>query len=248
MENETPAVVEDLAVRDGIDVNLVALTPAEMVPAQAGLVDWCDRKIRALTDEADELALHEKLATENGWKTSVVTANVNRTARRIVYYSKMRDALAAGYLLVPNMPVEIMAVRVNRAKQSESTSDSAWHGDFPAKPQASLPSGEGRYVNDTLLRHSRRYGDTDGAGKPIVRTQYFSGDYDEVDFPIALTKPVVLDAVARAMALKIFDQIGLVRNGSPKRDPIYVGQLLDPRGNDRMATFFLAWWVDTSTL
>ena len=64
------------------DVNVVALTPAGMVPAQAALVTWCARKIQALEDEAAELELHQRLAVENGWKTSVVVANINRYAQR----------------------------------------------------------------------------------------------------------------------------------------------------------------------
>jgi hypothetical protein len=74
-----------------------------------------------------------------------------------------------------------------------------------------------------------------------------STGYDEPDFPFALVKPAVLDATQRAMALKVFDTIGVVQNDSG-RDPIMVGQLLDPRGNGRLVTFFIAWWLDTSTL
>ncbi len=228
-----------------VDVHVVALTPAEMVPAQGALVTWCDRKIRALEDEASELELHQTLAVANGWRTSVVTANINRTARRIVYYGKMQDALKAGYLLVPNMPIDVLAVRVNRAKQPESISDNSWH-HFAATPQTGLPSGAGRYVDESVKCLDESYAEKRD-GKDVKVGRFVSDDYDEVDFPITLTKPVVLDAVGRAMALKIFDQIGRVQNNGG-RDPIYVGQLLDPRKGGRMATFFLAWWVDTSTL
>ena len=80
-------------------------------------------------------------------------------------------------------------------------------------------------------------------------TRYRTGDYDAVDFPVATMKPIILTAAARAMALKIFDQIGTVSNaGGTGRDPILVGQLLDPRGNRRATTFFLAWWVNTRDL
>lgn len=49
------------------------------------------------------------------------------------------------------------------------------------------------------------------------------------------------------MALKVFDQIGRVQTSSG-RDPVLIGQLLDPRGNGRRASFFIAWWVDTREL
>lgn len=238
MADDTPAVVDDTTI--------VALTPAEMVPAQSELVAWCDRKLRALSDEADELQLHQKLAVENGWKASVVTATLNRTARRMTYYGKMKAALDAGYLLVPNMPIDVLAVRVDRAKQPERSSEYSSH-HFAASPQAHLPAGTGRYVDETLKHRDESYPVSDGKGGQRHQTCLTSDDYDEVDFPFKTMKPIVLEAAARAMALRIFDQIGQVEN-STSGDPILVGQLLDPRGNRRRATFFIAWWVDTRTL
>lgn len=231
--------------------NLVALTPAEMVPAQHDLIAWCDRKIRSLADERDDLELHQKLAIEQGWKTSVVVAGLNRNERLTTYYEKMRAALQAGYLLVPNMPIDVLAVRVNRVKQPEERRDNRW-GRFEAKAQSALPAGVGRYVDETVAQHARNYRTVNEKNESVVKTQYYSGDYDEVDFPVALTKPVILDATARAMALKIFDEIGRVRNDGQsfrsKADPIMVGRLLDPRKGRNGATFFIAWWVDTSSL
>lgn len=227
------------------NIEVAALTPTEMVPAQHDLIGWCGRKIQALADERDELELHQKLALENGWKTSVVNANVSRTVRRIKYYEKMRAALQAGYLLVPNMPCDILAVRVNRDRQPKKETERSWYS-FAAKPMPQLPAGEGRYVDDTLTRSSYEYDEAQKDGKVVTKTVYRSEDYDEVDFPIDMAVPV-MGAAARAMALKVFDQIGLVRNGR-EADPILLGQLLDPRGNNRLASFFIGWYVNTETL
>jgi hypothetical protein len=68
-----------------------------------------------------------------------------------------------------------------------------------------------------------------------------------VDFPLQGVMPEVLRATSRAMALKLFDQLGVVLNNGG-RDPIVVGQLLDPKGNSRLVTFFVAWWLNTDTL
>lgn len=248
---EEPTSPAALTSRTQADINVCALSPAEMVPAQHHLIAWCGGKIQALKDECDELEIHQRLAIENGWKTSVVVSTLNRTTRRITYYEKMRAALEAGYLLVPNMPVDVLAVRVNREKQPMETRESAW-GRFDAKAQATLPAGVGRYVDETVEQRSRSYAEQNEKGERVIKTQYFSGDYDEVDIPFALTKPVILQATARAMALKIFDEIGRVRNDGQsfrsKADPIMVGRLRDPRKNAAGATFFIAWWVDTSTL
>lgn len=233
------------------DTTLIALTPADMVPAQASLVDWCDGKIRALRDEVEEFELHQKLAVENGWKTSVIESTLARSRRRVTYYEKMRAAVQAGYLLVPNMPIDVLAVRVNRAKQPEETNDRPW-GRFAAKAQSALPAGVGRYVDETVQQRSRSYVDTNEKGERVTKRQYYSGGYEEVDFPVAVMKPVILDAAARAMSLKIFDEIGRVRNDGQsfrsKADPILVGRLNDPRRGHIGASFFIAWWVDTSTL
>jgi hypothetical protein len=226
------------------DTTLVALSPADMVPAQADLLTWCDRKLQALEVEAAELDLQNKLAIENGWKTSVVVNNLNRTARRITYYGKIKAALQAGYLLVPNMPIDVLAVRVKRTKPPEQRADSSWH-HFTAKPQQ-LPAGEGRYVDETLTEQQVPY-TTEENGKEVRKTLYVSDEFDEVDFPMHVMKPVILEAAARAMALRIFDQIGVVQN-ERSGDPILVGQLLDPRGNRRRTTFFIAWWIDVRTL
>ncbi len=239
---------DEIAIIEPLEnINVVALTPAQMVPAQAELIGWCDKKVQSLSDELDELELHQKLAVANGWKTSVVVSNLNRTARRITYYQKMQAALRAGYLLVPNMPVDVLAVRVKRARPKTATAGYSHSRAFDATAEL-LPAGEGRYVDDRVYTEPETYQKNDRDGNLQTNTRYVSTDFDdEVDFPVALTKPIVLQAAGRAMALKVFDRIGRVQNGGG-RDPILVGQLLDPRRGGRMASFFLAWWVDTSTL
>lgn len=228
------------------DSTLVALTPADMVPAQTELVTWCDRKIAAVKAELADLETNLELATEHGWKHRSVEASLNRTAKRILYYEKMKAAVEAGYVIVPNFPIDVFAVRVHRAKQREATSDYAYRRDYKAAKPELLPAGAGRYVDEELFTRDESYDETvDGKTKHV--TKYVSGDYDAVDFPVAMVKPAILQATQRAMALKVFDQMGTVTN-QVGRDPIVVGQLLDPRGNRRCVTFFVAWWLDTASL
>ena len=159
-------------------------------------------------------------------------------------YEKLKAAVEAGYVIVPNFPIDVFAVRVQRAKQPEKTSDSRW-GGFNARPEL-LPAGAGRYVDDKLLYRDESYTETiDGKEKHI--RSYVTDDYDHVDFPVRLVKPAILQATQRAMALRVFDQMGTVEN-QVGRDPIVVGRLLDPRGNRRCVTFFVAWWLDTASL
>lgn len=228
------------------DVTLVALRPADMAPAQTDLVAWCDRKIAAVQRELADLETNLELATEHGWKHRSVEASLNRTRKRVLYYEKMKAAVEAGYVIIPNFPIDVFAVRVQRAKQREATSNYPYHAGYKeAKPEL-LPAGAGRYVDDQLFTSDESYDETiDGKTKHVSR--YVSGDYDTVDFPVTLVKPVVIEAIGRAMAQKVFDRMGTVQNQGG-HDPIVVGQLLDPRGNRRCVTFFVAWWLDTASL
>jgi hypothetical protein len=226
------------------DRTLVALTPEAMLPAQAELAAWCDQKIAAVRAELADIEANLDLATEHGWKHASVAAALNRTKKRILYYEKLKVAVAAGYVVVPNFPIDVFAVRVQRQKQPAQVKDNT-RGGFPAVPEL-LPAGEGRYVDDQLhYRDVSLVATVDGKEREVPR--YMSDDYDAVDFPVTLVKPSIMDATARAMALKVFDQLGTVTN-EVGRDPIVVGQLLDPRGHGRRITFFIAWWLDTASL
>lgn len=229
------------------DLTLVALTPADMAPAQAELAAWCDRKLLAVKAEQADLEANLELATKHGWKHTSVANTLHRTAKRLLYYEKLKAAVEAGYLIVPNFPIDVFAVRVRRSKQRERTAHYAYNTDYKEARAELLPAGEGRYVDEELFTTDASYDRNTKEGKTEHVTRYVSGDYDAVDFPIAMVKPAVLEATQRAMALKVFDQVGTVTNQSG-RDPIVVGRLLDPRGNGRCATFFVAWWLDTASL
>jgi len=229
------------------DLTLVALTPADMVPAQAHLVDWCARKILTVKAELADLETNLELATEHGWKHTTVAAALNRTAKRVDYYEKIKAAVEAGYLIVPNFPINVFAVRVARAKQPQKTAQYSYNPEYKTARAELLPAGEGRYVDEELFTSDESYDVTKPDGKKERVNLYVSGDYDTPDFPVALVKPAILQAASRAMALKVFDEMGTVRNQTG-RDPIVVGRLRDPRGNGRGVTFFVAWWLDTASL
>lgn len=230
------------------NVSLVALSAGEMPVAQKQLADWCARKIAALEQEFKDLDEHRLLAVANGWKLSGLMAALNRTKRRIDYYGKIRDAVAAGYVVVPNFRVNLLAVRVGeRLVKPKQTQSSGYNRSFNAAPQM-LPSGEGRYVDDTLTVLDVSHQEPDGKGGTKHVTQYQSDSYDDdIDFPFTQVKPVVMGAVERAMAMRVFDSIGIVSTAAAG-DPIFVGQIVDPRGNGRCVTFFLAWWLNTADL
>lgn len=229
------------------DLTLVALTPGDMATTQAELLAWCDRKVAAVKTELADLEANLELATAHGWKHASVVASLNRTAKRVSYYEKIQAAVAAGYLIVPNFPIDVFAVRVQRAKQREQSSGYRHNLRYQTATPELLPAGTGHYVDDRLAVEDRSHTElVEGKSKHVPL--YVSGDYAEVDFPVTLVKPAVLQATARAMALRVFDEMGTVQNSARLGDPIVVGRLRDPRGNGRGATFFVAWWLDTASL
>lgn len=235
---------------DTIDVEdrtLVALSPADMAPAQRELSTWCDQKVAAVKTELRDLETNLELATEHGWKHTSVVTSINRAQKRVLFYEKIKAAVDAGYLIVPNFPVDVFAVRVQRAKPRETVSDSKW-GGFRASAEL-LPAGEGRYVDESLVYRDESSVEKLPDGKERLHKRYVMDSYDDVDFPVVAVKPAVLAAAQRAMALKVFDEMGMVQNNASGRrgDPIIVGRLRDPRGQ-RVVTFFVAWWLDTATL
>ncbi len=247
--------------------HLVALTPSDIVPAQAELVAWCTAKMRELGKDYRDLHDNLVIAKRNRWRTTALIPAVKKLKQRIQYYQKMRAASAAGYLIIPNLPIEVIAVRV------ESDAPKSKAGMFPtdvneAQPQL-LPADTGRYVDETLPhREGRRtvYADDgsakrDSAGKVVTERWARSDSYDEtIDFPMVMVKPVILEATETAMKRHIFDRIGVafgedtstIASARRRRaDPIVVGQIIDPRStkyNKRVTSFFIAWWLDTRDL
>jgi hypothetical protein len=76
--------------------------------------------------------------------------------------------------------------------------------------------------------------------------------WEDIEFQLAIAHPLVMDATAAAMAMKIFDRIGVVpqtaRNGY-RGDPIVLGQITRKEGySTKTASFLIAWYLDPRTL
>jgi hypothetical protein len=242
--------VQELATTDPAEpenLALVALTPAEMPDQQAKLAAWCVKKLDAVQRELGTFRQLEEEAKAGGFRHASYSALVRKTEKRIVYYQKLQQAIAEGYLIVPNMPIDVFAVRVDTSR-SPGYRETDYRRDRFATPPQRLPAGEGAYVDDHLVKRSG-VREIVKDGKPEKKTFYFADEYDtDIDFPLRGVHPRVLEATSRAMALKLFDQLGVVQNQAIGRDPIVVGQLLDPRRNGRVTTFFVAWWLNTEDL
>lgn len=232
------------------DVIAIARTPAEMEQAQNDLVVWAKGKLEAVRIELNEAQESLKIAKQSKWNATRWQSVVRRARARMIFYTKVKRALEAGYYIVPPFPVDIFAVRTDRAGPSGSqTSSYGWIGAtaLDQKPRR-LPEGEGEYVAAEPEVWVRDLSHTDAEGKKVSQYQHYAKEFRDVDFPFAFAKPQLLERVSQAMKEKIFDQFGVLPKYQRKGDPIVVGQILHYGQNKSPVTFFVGWWLDTKDL
>lgn len=240
------------------DFTVIAQSPREMEAAQLNLIAWAERKAGLIERELREAAEQLRIAIGRKWKTTAWRSEVRKHQNRIEFYKKVKAALEAGYYIVPPFPIDIFAIRVDRSHPHRRDQISANNHDQPAQV---LPQGEGRYVDPRPFVASRVQTDTKivnhqtGETKQVPVKYHYATEYDEVDFPFKLARAEIKDTTLKAMALKIFDQIGVLPRVR-KPDPIVCGQILFPNKkvyawnphNQNGLTFFVAWWLDTKTI
>jgi hypothetical protein len=250
-------------------VHLVAVNAQQMASAQAKLTIWLEAKLHEVRSEIEELTLARNHARAQRWRTTTFQNQINRAEKRLMFYSKLHDAAEAGYTIIPNMPIDLLAVKVETPEPSD-TSRQTWHrGAIPANHLAEkadiLPSGEGTYVAPipTIRRSTSQAKDSEG--KPITQFHATAIALKDMEFPVSVAIPSIMDATARAMALKIFDQIGICpAKGLQARsyrtqqlpsgrdpDPLIIGQILSPQNGysgRRPVSFLIAWHLDLRSL
>jgi len=247
-----PATVE-LTADIPADFTVIATTPAAMVEAQKSLIVWADRKIEAVKLESKEAIEQLAIAVERKWKTDAWRRQVAKYEHRVEFYQKIKAALEAGYYIVPPFPIDVFAIRTNKAVPKAMDTTNQWGNRHEQEAQV-LAIGEGKYVSPDPVVESESYQETDKDGKSKAVTHDFATEFTDVDFPFKLARSEIRDATQAAMALGIFDRMGVLpRTRSP--DPLVCGQIIVPnqpsyyRGDSLKAvTFFVAWWLDTKTL
>lgn len=229
-----------------MNTQIIALNPSELGVAQSSLIGWCEKKIA----EWDvDLKLHTEAlehAVANKWKVEGHRKAVNKAAGKIKFYDKIKAAIEAGYILVPNFPLDIFAIRTNRKTPSGKPTERAWEG-FDQKAGA-LPVGEGRFVSATPTKDSYEEDrkNKDGTTKEV--TMYYPEELsEEIEIPMSLVKPEIMRAVDIARAQLIFDSIGV--STDRRGDPIVCGQINESSAwSSKRLTFFLAWYVDLNDI
>lgn len=231
---------------DALDITVFATKPHEMAAAQLAMIDWATSKVAEVRAELSDAQASLEIAVSSGWRIEALERIVNKAARMVTFYEKIKVALEAGYYIVPPFPIDIFTIRTDRKNPNKKLSTSRWERHLQAARM--LPVGAGRYVSDSPTVYQRTF-PAYGTGKNEgERTEYWAEQFRDVAFPFGMAKPQVMEATAAAMAMKVFDQLGVLP-GTRKPDPIICGQILKP-GNYRPTpvTFFVAWWLDTKTL
>ncbi len=230
------------------EIELMAETFPEMRQCQVNLISWAQNKINEVQAEYNDLDESYKHAKAKAWKSSTLLRHRDLAGKRVEYYRKMLAAFEQGYILVPNFPVELFAIRTGAKFPKEMASFRNW--DTRRQSAQQLPLGEGQYKNPIPLVGSENVQVVENQ-QTMVKKEYTAVAFDQIDFPMTMAKPAIMQAVDRAMALKVFDQFGILPGVKRNIDPIIVGQLIDPRGskyNRKLTTFMISWFLDTRTL
>lgn len=222
--------------------SLIALTPDGMMRAQADCLGWADTK---LTQAKHELVLADQnfnALQRAKLRTQTATTMIRKARARITFYEKIKAALAAGYYIIPPFDVQVFAIRTDRGPRPDTDAKNWTNDQHPRL----LEVGKGDYVDP---RPARQQVDTetrknkDGSEREV--NIFENINWNEVDLPVRAIKPTVIEATGKALAMKIFDALGIAP-AYRSADPIIVGHIRRPGAPSYAAplTFFVAWWLD----
>jgi hypothetical protein len=233
------------------ELTLVASQPEQMQAAQRELGDWFRRKVQLAKADAHDAEENRTIARQNGMKHASFDRVAATAQKRVTFYEKCLAAVDAGYAIVPNFPVDVIAIRVGRErpKYASSTARTQWGLAAHTQECQILPAGEGRYVDPAPFVRDIDITPAGAEQKTLQRT--VEGYDEELEFPVEIAKPAVLEATQHALALNLFDEVGVLPGRRRRnRDPIVIGRIYNGanRYRDNPLAFLIAWWIDTRDL
>ena len=230
------------------DLELTATIPSEMVASQQQLIAWCEKKIAVCSAEVQELGEAVDHAKKSKWKAGPLQTQHGKAIRRVQYYEKIKGALEAGYYIVPNFPIEMFAIRkgANRKPTGKERSGSRWSLGSHRQGFQELPAGEGVYRNPFPLVITEEKKKADGG----TFYESYPAEWDQLEFPINMAKPQIMSVTQTALALKVFDRVGVMPSVRKKKeDPVIIGQIVHKNGpSEKVVSFMIAWHLNTNVL
>jgi len=256
--SEKGALAEAGPIPLATDNHMVVLAkdPQQMQASQQQLIAWFQERLASTQHELAEAEANLEQAKQRKWATTGWKRQVNLARGRVVFNEKAIAALEAGYCIVPDFPTEVFAIRTSRAKPTRNARTTPW-GRPPNPQQADLsPLGEGEYKSPHTFNMEDRQETEEtlasGGTRKKTEVTVWADSYDVPDFPLKTVTPHILDATGKAMALKIFDEMGVLparRQRARGGDPIVTGRISRREGTrDIGLTFLIAWWIDTRDL
>jgi hypothetical protein len=230
-------------------VHLVARNALEMKDSQHHLKDWLQRKLTQIDAEITEIQTAIDYAKSHKWSVKAHQSQKSRALTGRVFYEKILDAVEAGYTVVPEFPIDVFAIRVDRTNPVQGDAYSTYGKPALSEEQPDvLSSGEGEYVSELpKARHWDSQHD-DGKDGKVTHHNVSAIAFADIAFPIAIARPEIMDATAQAMALKVFDRIGICpKSATRKRDPMIIGQILLKQswyGSYREVNFLIGWHLN----
>lgn len=233
-------------------VHLVARNAEEMKAAQGRIHGWLTNKLQYIAAEITELSQALDRATHARWNKSALKRALNTQLSQQVFYQKCLAAVDAGYAIVPDFPIDVFAIRVERSEPTPYHFQGNW--SYPALPDQEpdiLPEGIGKYVSEQAEgRNFRREHVDDKGGKSNKYHRQTTGQFQPVAFPLQVARVGLMDQAAEAMALKVFDSIGICPpRRERKADPMIIGRItIKEKYRERHLNFLLGWCLNMEEL
>lgn len=223
---------------------VMAFNPTQMAEAQATTISWIQAKLASAQQDVEAAESTLSTLRAYGLRTETAERQLDKAARRVKFYEKVRAALDAGYYIIPPFNIQLFAIRTDR-KPPMDAGRSAWVREQDAR---ALPLGTGNFVNARVVRQqidTEKEPDGKGGTRDVAifgNTKWLDG----IEIPARAMKPQIIDAVGKALQEKIFDALGIAP-AYREADPIIAGQIKRPDGKG-VLTFFVAWWLDEEDL
>lgn len=234
------------------DLIVFARNAPEMRAAQATSVIWAAGKLEEARGFLTEMEENLEHAREAKWKVSGFQSAASVARQKVRFYEKLHAALEAGYVIVPNFPIDVFAIRTAREipVNNYELSSSQWMGDSFTKQHTDRPAlGDGDYHADRTGAQQRTVDTKNDQGEAVKKYERWTTEFNEIDFPIKGVRPVIIEDTSKALALKIFDEIGILPTRRAKGDPMVIGQIVYKRGwQEKRVSFLIAWWLRESDL
>lgn len=250
--NKTDVIPENVELMPsaGDDIMVFARTPEEMARAQNALIAWSSRRLKKARADLQNATNNWEEAKSAKIRTAGWRREMKKYEKEINFYTKVQDALEAGYFIVPDFPITTIGIRTMETERADGETFSH-RGSISSELHGELPAGDGHYVDPVPQTYSVKETITrDGKENTVTRWTAGGTVLKKMDFPFRLIKPHLLKDLNKATELKIFDAIGVLPGPRKSPDPMLLGVIENRIGRfqSKRILFLISWWVPTSAL